>query len=92
MYFGDGFYVMAGYTFLKQLTFAFRFGQLNGDTTHVLKPTDSAYFPFTTYLEGAVCWKIMKDDLKIHASYSYFNSNNVKPTDHEVIVAVQVAY
>jgi hypothetical protein len=92
LYFGDGYYVMLGYTVLKQLTFAFRFGQLNGDATHVLKPTDSAYFPFTTHLEGAVCWKIKKDDLKLHASYSYFNSDNVKPTNHEFILTMQVAY
>jgi hypothetical protein len=92
MYFGDGYYVLLGYTFLKQLTFAFRFGQFNGDATHVLKPTDSAYVPFTTYMEGAVAWQIFKDDLKLRANYSYFNSDNVKPTNHEVIISMQVAY
>ena len=92
MYFGNGYYVMVGYKVLDQLTFAVRFGQLNGDTTHVLKTTDSAYVPFTTHIEGAVSWQIRKDDLKLHASYSRFDTNNFKPTDNQVIVALQVAY
>jgi len=92
MYFGDGYYLMLGYTFFDQLQFAFRMGQINGDKTHILATTDSAYVPFTTHLEGAVNWRIKKDEIKIHASYSRFDTNNFKPTDNQVIVALQVAY